>query len=93
LVNRPQRYTAGLRKRFGNVVTFYSPKREAFAIALKPESARQILSADPDGYDAFWKEGFTGVAGSGSIWVLDKNRHRRERQLLSPAFHALNLSR
>ena len=88
LVNRPQPYTDGLRKRFGDVVALYGPRREAFVIALKPEGARQILSADPEGYDAFWKEGFTGVAGSGSIWVLSGNRHRRERQLLSPAFHA-----
>lgn len=90
LVNRPQTYTASLRKRFGDLVFLYSPKREAFVIALKPEGARQILSADPDGYDAFWKEGFTGVAGSGSIWVLGGAKHRRERQLLSPTFHAQN---
>ncbi|MEP7133416.1 MAG: cytochrome P450 [Chloroflexota bacterium] len=88
LVNRPQTYTANLRKRFGDLVALYSPKGDAFVIALKPEGARQILSADPDGYDAFWKEGFTGVAGSGSIWVLGSREHRRERQLLSPAFHA-----
>jgi cytochrome P450 family 110 len=88
LVNRPQTYTANLRKRFGDVVALYGPQGEAFVIALKPESARQILSADPSSYDAFWKEGFTGVAGSGSIWVLGGKRHQRERQLLSPAFHA-----
>ena len=88
LVNRPQAYTASLRKRFGDLVALYNPKGEAFVIALKPEGARQILSADPDGYDAFWKEGFTGVAGSGSIWVLGGKEHRRERQLLSPAFHS-----
>ena len=87
LVNRPQTYTAGLRKRFGDAVSLFGPQGHTFVIALKPEGARQILSADPDGYDAFWKEGFTGVAGSGSIWVLDGKRHRRERQLLSPAFH------
>ena len=88
LVNRPQTYTANLRKRFGDVVALYGPRGEAFVIALKPDSARQILSADPSSYDAFWKEGFTGVAGSGSIWVLGGKRHHRERQLLSPAFHA-----
>ena len=88
LVNRPQPYTAGLRKRFGDLVGLYAPNGDAFVIALKPEGARQILSADPEGYDAFWKEGFTGVAGSGSIWVLENREHRRERQLLSPAFHA-----
>ncbi len=88
LVNRPQSYTASLRKRYGEVVALFTPLGTTFAIALTPNSARQILSADPAVYDAFWKEGFTGVAGSGSIWVLGKNEHRRERQLLSPAFHA-----
>jgi len=87
-VNRPQAYTAGLRRQFGDAVTLYSPQGEAFVVVLKSEGARQILSADPNGYNAFWKEGFTGVAGSGSIWVLEGNRHRHERQLLSPAFHA-----
>lgn len=88
LVNRSQTYTAGLRNRYGDVVALYDPKGEAFLIALKPEGARQIFSADPNGYDAFWKEGFTGVAGKGSLWVLGGNKHKRERQLLSPAFHA-----
>lgn len=90
LVNRPQSYTAALRKRYGEVVALYDPAGKAFVIALTPNSARQILSADPAVYDAFWKEGFTGVAGSGSLWVLGKNEHRRERQMLSPAFHAQN---
>ena len=90
LVNRPQSYTASLRKRYGEIVNLSSHSGEAFVIALTPNSARQILSANPAGYDAFWKEGFTGVAGSGSLWVLGKNEHRQERQLLSPAFHAQN---
>ncbi|MFO7583184.1 MAG: cytochrome P450 [Anaerolineales bacterium] len=90
LVNRPQSYTAALRKQYGEIVALYEPSEKAFVIALTPNSARQILSADPAVYDAFWKEGFTGVAGSGSLWVLGKNQHRRERQLLSPTFHAQN---
>ncbi len=97
LVNRPRTYTAWLRKRFGEVVTYFNVKGETFDVSLKgaafivvltPEGARQVLSGDPDGYEAFWKEGFTGVAGSGSLWVLGGNKHRQERQLLSPAFHA-----
>jgi cytochrome P450 family 110 len=87
LVNQPRVYTASLRERFGDVVSLNRHGR-AFVIALTPEAARQVLSADPDGYDAFWKEGFRGVAGPGSLWVLDGDRHRRERQILFPAFHA-----
>ncbi len=59
-------------------------------VLLTPESARQALTGMPDGYDAFWKEGFTGVAGPHSIWVLSGDAHRQERGLLSPAFHASN---
>jgi cytochrome P450 family 110 len=90
LVNQPQSYTASLRKKYGEIVGLYDRSGQGFVVALTPNSARQILSADPAGYDAFWKEGFTGVAGKGSLWVLGKNEHRRERQLLSPTFHAQN---
>jgi cytochrome P450 len=89
LVNRPRSYTSWLRERFGDVVCL-DGHGQAFIIALSPGSARQVLSADPDGYDAFWKEGFTGVAGPGSLWVLGGERHHQERQLLSPALHAQN---
>jgi hypothetical protein len=81
LVNQPRAYTASLRERFGDVVSL-DRHGQAFVIALTPEAVRQVLSADPDGYDAFWKEGFSGVAGPGSLWVLGGNQHRRERQLL-----------
>ena len=96
LVNRSRTYTAWLRERFGHQVTFVinglgfarGLLGSFFTLVLTPEGARQVLSADPNGYGAFWKEGFGGVAGTGSLWVLEKERHHRERQLLSPAFHA-----
>ena len=54
---------------------------------LTPESARQVFSADPAGYDVFWKESFAGLHGDGSLFVLTGDRHRKERQMLMPAFH------
>jgi cytochrome P450 family 110 len=57
-------------------------------MALTSEGARQVLTANPEGYDAFHKEPFTGLTGVGSLWVIDGSRHRRERQLLSPRFNA-----
>jgi cytochrome P450 len=89
LVNQPRSYTTWLREHFGQVVTL-NRHGQAFVIALSPEAASQVLTGEPDGYDAFWKEGFTGVAGPGSLWVLGGEKHRRERQLLSPAFHPHN---
>lgn len=55
---------------------------------LTPEGIRQLFSADPTGYDVFWKDSFAGLHGDGSLFVLIGDRHRKERQLLMPAFHA-----
>ena len=98
LVNKPRVYTAWLREQFGDMVPFVLRglgvnrgfRGKFFMVVLTSEGAQQVLSADPNGYDAFWKEGFGGVAGEGSLWVLEKERHRHERQLFSPAFHAQN---
>lgn len=98
LVNKPRVYTAWLREQFGDAVTFVIKalgfnnglRGKSFIVVLTSEGARRVLSADPNGYDAFWREGFGGVAGKGSLWVLEKGAHHRERQMLSPAFHAQN---
>jgi cytochrome P450 len=84
-VHRARDYSAWLRRRYGEVVTLRLPNVTA-VVALTPDGARQVLTADPGSYDAFFKQGFAALAGPGSIWVLDGQRHRRERQLLLPAF-------
>lgn len=84
---RPRAHTAWLRQRYGHVATFFRDG-EHFIVLLSSEGARQVLSAEPAGYDPFWKAGFTGLVGPGSLWVLGGEAHRRERQLLSPAFHS-----
>ncbi len=89
LVNQPQDYTAQLKSRYGELVSMRY-RDSALVVVLSPEGARQVFTGDPEGYDPFWKVGFTGVAGPGSLWVLGGNRHRQERQLLSPAFHSQN---
>ena len=86
LVSRPATFAVRMRERYGNLVSM-KVRGEVFAMVFSPEGAMQVLSANPAGYDAFWKRGFTGLAGSGSIWALGGDDHRRERQLLSPAFH------
>jgi cytochrome P450 family 110 len=86
-INRPKRHYAWLRRRYGEIVkvpTHQGP----LVIVLTAEGARQVFTKDPNVYDAFQKEAFTGLTGLGSLWVLDGARHRYERQLLSPRFSA-----
>ncbi len=76
-----------LRKRSGDLALLRLVGDDYIAI-LTPEGVRQVFSADPLGYDVYWKESFTGLHGEGSLFVLVGEKHRKERLLLSPAFHA-----
>jgi cytochrome P450 len=87
LVYRPRAQTDTLRARHGGLIN-YQTQAGKFVLVLTAEGARQVLSGDPAGYDAFWQESFTGIAGARSLWVLGGAAHRRERQLLAPPFHA-----
>jgi cytochrome P450 len=87
LISQPRTFTAWLREHHGPLVNLRI-KGEPFVILLTAEGARDVLSADPLGYDAFFKESFTGLTGPGSLWVMGGEVHRRERQIFLPAFHA-----
>jgi cytochrome P450 len=86
-VNHPRRYSAWLRRRYGDVATLRLLNNTAVMV-LTPEGARQVFAAPPDGYDAFHKEAFIGLTGRGSLWVIEGSRHQRERRLLSPPLNA-----
>jgi cytochrome P450 len=86
LFSRTRVHVDALRQRHGPLVIFRE-KTGTYYLLLTAEGARQVFAADPAGYDAFWREGFTGLAGAGSLWVLGGDAHRRERQLLAPPFH------
>jgi cytochrome P450 family 110 len=82
-LNHPRRYSAWLRRRFGGLVTLHLAHDTAVMV-LTPEGARQVFTAAPDGYDAFHKRAFIGLTGVGSLWVIEGQRHQRERRLLAP---------
>lgn len=48
---------------------------------------RQIFGCDPDIFDQFAIQTILPVMGSGSIFSMIGNEHRRERKLLMPMFH------
>ncbi len=78
---------AWLRQRFGDLASVHFQGQDYFLV-MTPESARAVFTIDPDFYDAFWKESFSGMNGKESLWVLIGERHRRERLLFAPAVHA-----
>lgn len=86
-IYRSRQYYAWLRQRFGDLATLRAP-HTTILMALTVEGAREVLTGNPDSYAAFQKEAFRGLAGDGSLFVLDGARHRHERQLLAPKFHA-----
>lgn len=88
LFSQPRAMHDWIRDHYGDLATLHFQGRD-HTVVLTPESAREVFSRDPDGYDAFWKESFAGLTGGfDSVWVLIRDEHRRERQLFAPAVHA-----
>lgn len=86
--SQPRMVHDWLREQYQDMATLYFQGRH-HTIIITPESAREVFSADPNGYEAFWKESFAGLTGGyDSVWVLIQDEHRRERQLFAPAVHA-----
>ncbi|MCA9133698.1 MAG: cytochrome P450, partial [Planctomycetales bacterium] len=56
-------------------------------ITGRPELIKQIFSHDPLAYDAFAERALRPMLGSGSLLLLNGERHRRERKLVMPLFH------
>ena len=87
LLERPGQFQVELRRRYGEAVTLRTFEG-TLVLVLTPEGARQILTADPDGYDVIMRRAFTGIVGTGSLWVMTGEQHRQERQIVAPPFHA-----
>jgi cytochrome P450 len=86
-LNEPQTMGMWIREHYGDFVPVHFQGKQYLAV-VTPEGARQVFTADPNGYEVFWKESFAGLMGDESVWVLIGERHRRERLLFSPAVHA-----
>jgi cytochrome P450 len=86
-IKRPRQFYAWARRRYGEAVLLSSGD-VPIVMLLTSGGAREVLTANPENYDALHKIPFTGLTGPGSLWVLDGARHRHERLLLSPRFSA-----
>jgi cytochrome P450 len=75
-----------MRRRYGDVVMVHGSDGPV-VLAMTPAGAREVLTTDPVAYGPTQKRSLTNLTGYGALWVLEGERHRRERQLLTPAFH------
>ena len=85
--NEPQVAVGRLLKRCGPLAPLHFMGQD-HVFVLTADGARQVFAGNPEEYDAFFKQGFEGVSGPASLWVLTGAAHRRERQLFAPAVHA-----
>jgi cytochrome P450 len=85
-LQRPRPEHIAMRRRYGDVVMIHGSDGP-LVMAMTAAGAREVLTADPSWYGATQKRGLTNLTGYGALWVLEGERHRRERQLLTPAFH------
>lgn len=85
--SEPLSMNSWIREHYGDFVPIAFGGQEYIGI-VSAEAARQVFSADPNGYEVFWKESFTALMGEESVWVIIGEKHRKERLLFSPAVHA-----
>jgi cytochrome P450 len=74
-------------RRYGSIFTLDSPNGRA-VITTVPEGAREILTGrGSDFYVGFGTEIIESLVGPGSLLTISGDRHRMERNMLSPTFH------
>jgi len=84
-------YMRRMHARYGDLFTMPA-MNGTLVVACTAEGARRILEGrEDDFYVGFGREAVEPVIGSGSLLLLAGDRHRRDRKLLSPAFHGARM--
>ena len=79
-----------LVRRHGNVFTLNVPMFGRIVVVAEPELAKQIFTTSPDELGNI-QPNLSRVFGSGSVFALDREEHRRRRRLLAPPFHGKSM--
>jgi len=79
-----------LMRRHGNVFTLHVPMFGHVVVVAEPELAKQIFTTSPDELGNI-QPNLSRVFGSGSVFALDREDHRRRRRLLAPPFHGKSM--
>ena len=79
-----------LVRRYGNVFTTNVPMFGRIVVVADPELAKQIFTTSPEELGNV-QPNLSRVFGSGSVFALDRDEHRRRRRLLAPPFHGKSM--
>ena len=79
-----------LARRHGNVFTLNIPIYGRVVIVGDPQLAKQIFTTSPEELGNI-QPNLSRMFGSGSVFGLDGDDHRRRRRLLAPPFHGKSM--
>jgi cytochrome P450 len=79
-----------LARRYGNVFTLNVPIYGRCVVVGDPQLARQIFTTSPEELGNI-QPNLSRLLGSGSVFALDREDHRRRRRLLAPPFHGKSM--
>ncbi|WP_375487169.1 cytochrome P450 [uncultured Mycobacterium sp.] len=76
--------------RYGNVFTFTLPVWGSTVAVADPQLAKQVFTTSPEELGNI-QPNLSRLLGSGSVFALDGDDHRRRRRLLAPPFHGKSI--
>ncbi|MBZ4572533.1 cytochrome P450 [Mycobacterium avium] len=79
-----------LSRRYGNVFTLRLPMWGPVVMVSDPQLAKQIFTTTPDELGNI-QPNLSRLFGSGSVFGLEGDDHRRRRRLLAPPFHGKSM--
>jgi cytochrome P450 family 138 len=79
-----------LARRYGNVFVINLPIFGRVVVVGEPELAKQIFTTSPEVLGNI-QPNLSRMFGSGSVFALDRDDHRRRRRLLAPPFHGKSM--
>jgi cytochrome P450 family 138 len=75
-----------LTRRYGKVFLLSIPVFGRVAVVSDPQLAKQVFTTSPDELGNI-QPNLSRLFGSGSVFALERDEHRRRRRLLAPPFH------
>jgi len=79
-----------LARRYGKVFAINLPMFGRVVVVAESELAKQIFTTSPEELGNI-QPNLSRLFGSGSVFALDRDDHRRRRRLLAPPFHGKSM--